>query len=567
MSMKSPKAIFILYMSVSFVIIMLLQFIFPSEEAPLPLYYFVWRFNNGLKDFLYMLPSLILSGILIPFGLLYYDESFSSYSPNFLKLMRGPIIIAIASSLLYVCSVFLFTPLSQRYSKTMRSQAKLFTLAKEKMQINIALFQLSDADPFINACMSIWAKNPEIISMLETLNIIDEQATSKREVYLTPTDEPIINRAYANAQQTLDMAREAFREKRYYDAHWLSTLASRLSQNNSQRAEAVSLAQEAWNEIGDLKETENFQLYYLKRDAYDAFLAENWVKAFYALKKITAHVTEDSEINNFLAITINEMKNIAFFVDELEQIKPISFDNALFSLPYMGGRIVIRIKELSIHKGHSLGRNIEIVVLDNDGELLYQALAPYTKVIPMVEDNKTRFILQALDRNNESSVWETIFSPSDFSASYLTVDIDYEDFLALAKLSSSGVDELYVSELFRAAHNYGSFGYLKSVFYSELLYRFIEAMLFMPITIIVLCIGWHYRARGSTHIFVIVFCFIAPFIFTVLLSCYRSILGSLVTSSVIFFGFPLSVFLFIVADIALFISSLILLARQNPQKP
>lgn len=569
---KSPLGLFIIYLAVSFLLIVLFQFVFPADEAPLRIYFFIWRCNNGLEDFLYLLPALILSGILIPFGLLYYDDSFSLYSPRFLNLMKGPIVTAIAAALLYVCSVFLFVPLSQQAAAAMRFQARLFTEARERVLIHAVRLEWAQAIPFINTCERIWPNNPDINSILETVDIRDESITSvlssRRTVpYSSPEAPPANNYdGPATAGGAISMAREALEEERYYDAHWLATLALRLAQSKSQeQAQAASLADAAWQAIGIVPELESHDLYNRKRDGYDAFLAENWIKAYYIFDWFIEHSLNDSEIDNFFAITLNEIQNCAFFVDELEQLKMQIFNNLLLSIPdtSSGSRIILRMEELSIQNGYSSGRNVEIIVLDSTNTVRLEVKADYSKVVPVLINNQpqTRFILQALGRYDEELRWDPVFSPSEFAAGYLTFDITYNDFLALTKLSTSTVDQLSVLELFTAARQYSSFGYLKPIFYAELLYRFVEAMFFMPLTIIILAMGWRYRAKNYTRFFIIVFCLIAPVIFMILLSCYRSILNILIIGAIVSFGFPLSAVLFIAGDIMLFIGSLLVLAK------
>jgi hypothetical protein len=569
--LKSPAVIFIIYLVVSFLFIMLFQFLFPTEDSPLAVYAFIWRCTQGLADFLSLLPALILAGLLIPFGLLYYyDDNFSVYSARFLDLMKRPIVTALSAALLYVCSVFLFIPLTQQSLKTMRSQARLFTEAKEKIQIHIAQLEWSKALPFITICSRIWPDNPDINALLETVNIIDEKSVRPAPPFLRSV--PYISPQFpvgqqpVTAAQALTMAQAALDEERYYDAHWLATLALRLAPDKStEHPQAAALAARAWQAIGVVPKPEDYAFYNMKRDGYEACLAENWVKAHSILSQLIRHIPDDTEVNHFLAITLNEIQTHALFVDELEGMKVQTLMHPLFSVPdtESGGRFIIRMNRLSINNEYAYGWNTAVMALDSAGRVRFEAQATYSKIIPLLTGDKPhiRLILQALDRYNADSRWDPVFSPAEFAQGDLTFAMGYDDFLALARLSTSTVDQLSIPELLAAVRKYSPFGYLKPVFYAELLYRFIEAMLFMPITILILVMGWRYRARRRPYAFIIVFALIAPVIFTVLLSCYRGILNTTVIAVLVSLGFPLSAVLFTAADIVLFICSLVMLAK------
>jgi hypothetical protein len=553
--------------------VVVFRFVLLTEPVPLPRYFFQWRLIQGTLAFLHLFPAIAMAALVIPFGILYYDDSFPGFSPRFLELMKAPIITALVASLLYALSMFLFIPLAEEAVTTMRSHGRIFTLSKEKIITYFSQEDWSEALPFITLCNRIWPGEPELKELLANVDsyelfLKDDEETAPPVQTIVPRFS-ITEATPVTAAEALAMARESLQKNYYYDAHWQASLAERIARPGStEHSEATQLRLSAWDSI-QIIPVQDYEYYHLKRDGYDALLAGEWVKAYYIFNELTQKAIVDPEIDGFFGQVLQELTQSAFFMDEMDWIGGDLFSVSVptFSLPDTdnGGRFIITMEELSARSGYSFGRQAQIASFDSDNNLVYQVEAPYIKVMPAQVDGKPRIImvLQALGHHGRDNIWSPVWTPDNL-ATHITFAIDYDTFLFLAKLSIGSTDNLSLNELFTAARQYGAFGYLSSVFYTEALYRIIESLLFMPAVIFLLVFGWCYRAKhGISIIFFAILLVALPAVFYAILLIYRNILMALAIATVVSLGFWLSALIFMLLFAILFILSLIALVSQH----
>jgi lipopolysaccharide export LptBFGC system permease protein LptF len=114
-----------------------------------------------------------------------------------------------------------------------------------------------------------------------------------------------------------------------------------------------------------------------------------------------------------------------------------------------------------------------------------------------------------------------------------------------------------------AAARLGPYGWLPQVFQSELLYRFSDPLFFLPLSILVIAVGWRYRARKRSLYLGIPMLGILPVVFNGAVYYYRELLSNLGDWAVITLGFLPAIYLFAGTIIFLFLASLIILASQH----
>ena len=284
-SFLTPQAIFVYYMLASALGIMIFRLIFQGENPPIPPFTRSWRLNQGVLDLLTLYPALVMSALVIPFGLRAdAGESSSRLSPAFLKRLTGHIIIAISAAVIYGLLFFLVLPMVQDNRTNMHSQGQLYRLAQERARDHAAAGDWSQVSQFVNICEGIWPGSPE----MEKLKDDAEAETDKLRILrdgeiaaaMAETDhrEAALSglpgqRQPVSAREALTMAETARQEERYYDAHWLATLAGRQAKPGSPEAvEAARAATLAWNKLNELapnaREVKISELYRLKQSGY-----------------------------------------------------------------------------------------------------------------------------------------------------------------------------------------------------------------------------------------------------------------------------------------------------------
>jgi hypothetical protein len=368
------------------------------------------------------------------------------------------------------------------------------------------------------------------------------------------------------------MAETAIKEERYYDAHWLATLGSRLAaEGSAETGAAARLASRAWNAVNSLeptsRESRAYQIYHLKRDGYEALAGGDWIPAYYIFLELLSLTPEDPDIAKYLSISEQGTIQAAFFSDEMELSTGEIYTNAVFSLPLGAGRAVMRLSSLSLLPDSAYGTGAEILAFDRDGRPAWRIEAPYVKILPFSLDSGPRIsvLMRALDRTDKTKRWEPLVrslgekAPQDARISF---SLRWDDFLLLPDLRL-GPEDLSVSSLIAASRIAGNYGYLPQVLEAEIIRRFAEPAVFLPIAVLVLVIAWRYRAMKRPRYLGIPMMAVLPVVFNGAIHFYRSCLNNLGIWTVITFGFTLGIIAFTVGVLVFFILSLVLLAAQH----
>ncbi|GHV61878.1 hypothetical protein AGMMS49587_07170 [Spirochaetia bacterium] len=585
----SPTAIFIYYIVLSALGIMAFRFIFMGENPPLPPVARKWRFAQGAFELLSLFPALAMTALVIPFGLMAESretgEGALRFSPVFFKRLTGPIITAITAAVIYGLLFFLVLPQVQDYRANMRFEGQLYQLSRERAEEHAALGEWSQVTQFINLCERIWPGSPGLAGLKVEADIRTEELRSHQDEenagapvetgYRDAVSAGIPGqRQPVSDREAITQAEKARQEERYYDAHWLATMAGRQAKPGSpEQAEAARVASLAWNSISSLApsayEKKLSDLYHLKQSGYEAMVAGEWIRAYYIFLELSKLTPADPDVANFLAKSDQETHEVAFFTDEMDRAAGEALTEAVYSIPIrpqtggVFGRGVLRFSSISYFSDVSYGFGLEFVSFDAAGRPETRFEAPYAKIIPMILNDQQRIVvmMRALDRYDKTKRWEPVWE-SPAGDTQIILDMNYENFLLLSRVKR-GVDNLSVGELFTAAKNLGPYGYIPQVFEAEAIYRLCEPLIFLPIAIFTIIIGWRYRAKKRPRYIAVPMLFVLPLVFNGLVHFYRHILNTLGTWTVLSLGFSSATVIFPVGIGVLFVISLISLAFQH----
>jgi hypothetical protein len=594
----SPAGIFFIYMLVCALGIMGFRFMFPGEAAPIPYFSRSWRIVRGLLDLIDLFPALSMSALVVPFGrALFSGEDYSSFSPRFFATIKGPVLIAVSAAAVYGLLFFLALPLVQDRAANMRAEGSLYRLAKARAQSRSQEGEWLETAQFIAVCERIWPESPE-------LNNLKDQASVHLEAYRFEEDAELEaardagdaefrsagfsalpgQRQPVNITEALTMGETALTEERYFDAHWLATLAGRLARPDSpESANAAGLAGRAWNKIQSLaptaRESRLYSIFRLKQSGYEAMVSGDWIRAFYIFQELLDLTPNDPDAVNFFAKSEQGAKEIAFFIDEMELTVGEILTGAVFSLPVdnvkgLPGRAVLRFSGLSTFADYSYGMDMEYLSFDGDARPASRLEAPYAKILPIRLDERPRtlILMRALDRHDRDRRWEPRWAadpavpPAPGEAvpgeTRLLLDIGYEDFLLLSFVRR-GLGDLHMGELFAAAKNLGSSGYLPQVFEAEILYRLSVPLFFLPMSILAIILGWRFRAGKRPRYVFIPLALILPLVFYGLVRLYQNVINTAGIWAVISLGFSGALIAAIAVLALLFVLFLIILAAQH----
>ncbi|MDR2662170.1 MAG: hypothetical protein LBC31_04150 [Treponema sp.] len=589
-------AVFFLYGAAAFIAVCGYRFLF-SSPAPLAYFTVPWYVFNGIITFIHLFPAVAFSALVIPFGLKehsaggYAGATFvgnKGFSPLFLKYLTWPVITASAAAVLYGVLFFLVLPLSQGALLSMQNRAELYNQAKAKAESKAADKNWAEASQFIALCERIWPGGEEIEklkagitnelsayrqSLAESRRAAEPPALEEVPVWLGIPGDPV------NAADALQLAEEAFSRERYYDAHWLATLAQRLARpGNAEISAAAALASRAWEKIAALEpnaqEKERYTLYRMKRDGYEAKVAGDWISAFYIFQELAVLTPDDPDVAKYLEESKNGITQVAFFIDELDLAIGNILAGPVFSLPGQeGGRIVLRFASLASLPDYSYAWGGEALAADPQGNLRFRVSTDYAKLIPVIamdgEGNSVKrvaLLLRTLDRTNREQQWEPVWTEGDpdpaSGSSQIVLGVDYDDFLLLSKMKR-GTEGLTLQELFTAEKSFDGYGYAGEAFKAEILRRLADPVFFLPMAVLAMILGWRYRTQKKPRYVYVPMLGILPLVFYGAVMLYRHVLDSLVVWLSLYSSLSGAMLCLTAGAAVCFILTLVLLAAQH----
>jgi len=576
---SKPQYIFLIYVAAASLLIMAFRFIFPGAEAPLPIYARDWRLIKGMLEIFNFFPALALSALVIPFGLASFEENYASFSDMFFKRLVSSVITAIIAAGVYCLIFFLAYPYVKSNEENMRFSGALYDLAKKNAFDSRDEGEWFEASQFIAICDRVWINSPELADLRTEVTsatggyLYEGRPASRFSSPGTPHTVEVTSLSDdfqpVDATEAIEMARTAFENERYFDAHWLSNLGERLAvRGSAQAANAVRLASESWNMISSLApnqaELRNFDLYNLKLSGYLAMGTGEWIRAFYIFQELMSLTPADPDVSKFLAASEQSAKRTAFFIDEMELSTGEILNGAVFSIPGEDERKVLRFASLTLSDDVAYGFGFDYMNIDDNSSLRANASSRYVKLVPFTMDGKHRILAMthALERSNEDIFYNSIWTLGSEPAGGIILDISYEDFQLLAKVRQ-GLSKLQLNDLFIVAENLDNSGYVNQIFEAEILNRLGSALFFLPIAIFIIIIAWRYRARKKPRYLFVLMLPALPVVFHGFVFMYRAVFNTLGIWLVISIGFVSALIIFFIIFAAALFVSLIVLSAQH----
>jgi len=584
--LRAPHFIFIFYVLVSALLIMIFRYIFPGSESPLPIYMHNWRLLRGVLDLIDLFPALVFSALVVPFGMAAgtasFEENYQSFSDVFFKRLLVSVITAICAAVVYGLIFFLVLPMLKNYDENLRFSGELYQLAKKNAYERRDSGDWQEASQFLAICENIWFNNPELNDLRDDIeiNLVRLQSEESREragarQAITSTSEwrgadtsPLSGGSVDSPQEALTMYTVAMREERYFDAHWLATIAGRLAREGSpEQATAARLAGEAWNMISsqapNQREARLYQIYNLKVSGYQAMNSGDWIRAYYIFLELLSLTPDDPDAADFLAKSEQGATEYAFFLDEMLSMGEI-LTGAVFSLPSGTGRSALRFLNLTTSEDVAYVIGFEYMDFDINSNLLTSVSAPYAKLLPFNLDEKPQVLVltHVLDRYNKDKSYEGQWLVGRKTAGGIILDVSYEELLLLSDVRR-GLSNLQIDDLFTSSEKLGSLGYVSQIFQAEIINRLGSVLFFLPMAIFVIILGWRYRAKAKPRYLFVLLLPVLPVVFHGFVFMYRSVINICGIWLVLSLGFTAALIVLIASIAVLLFTSLIILAAQH----
>ncbi|MDR2842663.1 MAG: hypothetical protein LBV52_05625 [Spirochaetaceae bacterium] len=571
----SPAGICLLYPLVSGIIIIIFRLIFPRNDGVLlDCFKTGSALTNGFIDFCLLFPALFMTALIIPFGKKPQEKiKYGRFSSELMNFFKPSIISSIIAVLVYGILFLALRPLASDYQVDIKVKSQLYRISKEKC-IQFAERELWDeAANFMAICEGIWNSSPELTDIREQIIISLEKKmygrVPKKQIavvdYLPGQIHPV------DAREALNFAQKAYDEGKYYDAHWLANLAKRLAKDGQiEQTQAERLSSVAWNAISHLEpaqeELDRFSIYQQKRNGYEAMNSEDWTRAYYIFMSLSKEAPDDPDIQKFLLMSAEGINRSAFFFDEMESHTGEQLVNAVFSIPTAEnrGRIVLRFAALTSTADFCYGKGLELAAFDELHKPLFRVEAQYVKILPVSlgSSAKTEIYLRAIDRYDESKHWDPVWSENKNPDYQILLDIPFDDFL-LASVAGGNYSDFYLKDLWNSANSLDRFGYVPQVFQGEILRSVMEPMLFLPLTMFTIIIGWTLRTRKRARYSFYPMFLILPLVLNVFIDIVRQVSYEIEMFTILSFGFTAAITMCVAGAAVLFIIMLLLLASQH----
>jgi hypothetical protein len=533
--------------------------------------------TRGLLDFISVYPAIFMSAQFIPFRRIPLMDSawYQRFSPKFFKLLRPQLIAALVSAIVYGLLFFLVRPVCVGYQIDIRAESALFAEAKEKTILYANKEDWIEASEFMSVCENIWPLSSELAGLREAVDIGLSRIIYSRGKPENPLPAGAGSGAKpVDGQSAFAMAEDFMAKERYYDAHRLAVIAERLFAPGSVEAVRASrLAGAAWNAIESLApnagQLKQYDFYRRKQEGYEAMNSGEWVRAYYIFRGLIEEDANDPDVRNFFELSAEGMSQIAFFNGEMNERLGLEISAPVFSLPLFEaeGRAVMRLSSLSTMADYSYGRNFEIAAFDSEQNPLYSVEAPYVKFLPFYINEKTFTLvyLQAFSRDYENMRWGPLWRgspPPNAPENQIILAISYEDFL-LASSAGKNMDSFFLSDIWLLSERLANYGYLPEVYHAEIISNIMKPLLFLPLMMFSLIIGWQMRGKKRYSSAVLPMFFVLPLVLTCLIQVLRRVIDIYSVFSVLSFGFTVSLALGVVTAALLFVLGVVLLAAQR----
>jgi hypothetical protein len=224
----------------------------------------------------------------------------------------------------------------------------------------------------------------------------------------------------------------------------------------------------------------------------------------------------------------------------------------------------MRFTALSVFADYAYGFGAEFISFDGENRILSHFTAPYAKILPITLNSRhqTLMLMQVLDRYNKDKHWEPVWAVPAAGDNQIILEIDYETFHLLAQVRQ-GMGDLSLGQIFNSAKSLETYGYIPQVFQSEIIHRLSEPLFLFPMAILVIILGWRFKALKRPRYAIAPMLFVLPLVFNGVVYFYRYILNILGIWTVLSLGFSAALLIYTAGAGILFVLSLIMLASQR----
>ena len=579
------------FLIIGFVLCLVFGFLYPHPVELINSAVFPYKFLSGLQYFLAFLPALFFAGFIISLAVHFghnAEGGFKRFSKATLERYKLVIITSLICAFILTLSNECFSILIKNKKENLINRPKIIT---EYVKVGNNLLNqgyCNRALNYANAALKLEPNSKEASILKDKATVeINRMETSNLhfKLYENDIESDTVDRVLINPEQISEVytlyqkAVECFNNEEWFNAHYYATLGINLATpKDPNLSNLKDIANEAWNNLTEfvkLQKSEDQNHFEKKYEGYLALHQKDDLKAYYIFKELSTTSRElsiDPDVNFYLDVAENRIREKYFFVDETFEQESFEYaNNIYFAYDYKdGSKDIVYFKGVTSveETGNSIQylRDLTIVTIDKDKEVYRTVKVPYAKVLPVsVEslnettkqlleiDEKTKSIpylmLNSIGRSDPSIKITPTFTYATEqnvpNPSFLILPIPFDDFILLEK-NTINPDTLSLIDLVKFVNIAEKYGFAETIFVQVLMNRLLFPLWILIILIFTATFAWHNRIGDSQYFkfswifsfpFIILLCMayykIAMFVFMLnnyaLIVCFKNSLGIVAT--------------------------------------
>lgn len=583
------------FLIIGFVLCLVFGFLYPHPVELINSAVFPYKFLSGLQYFLAFLPALFFAGFIISLAVHFghnAEGGFKRFSKATLERYKLVIITSLICAFVLTLSNECFSILIKNKKENLINRPKIIT---EYVKVGNNLLNqgyYNRALNYANAALKLEPNSKEASILKDKATVeINRMETSNLhfKLYENDIESNTVDRVLINPEQISEVytlyqkAVECFDNEEWFNAHYYATLGINLATpKDPNLSNLKDIANEAWNNLTEfvkLQKSEDQNHFEKKYEGYLALHQKDDLKAYYIFKELSTTSRElsiDPDVNFYLDVAENRIREKYFFVDETFEQESFEYaNNIYFAYDYKdGSKDIVYFKGVTTveETGNSIQylRDLTIVTIDKDKEVYRTVKVPYAKVLPVsVEslnettkqlleiDEKTKSIpylmLNSIGRSDSSIKITPTFTYATEqnvpNPSFLILPIPFDDFILLEK-NTINPDTLSLIDLVKFVNIAEKYGFAETIFVQVLMNRLLFPLWILIILIFAATFAWHNRIGDSQYFkfswifsfpFIILLCMayykIAMFVFMLnnyaLIVCFKNSLG--IVAAIVFY--------------------------------
>lgn len=583
------------FLIIGFVLCLVFGFLYPHPVELINSAVFPYKFLSGLQYFLAFLPALFFAGFIISLAVHFghnAEGGFKRFSKATLERYKLVIITSLICAFVLTLSNECFSILIKNKKENLINRPKIIT---EYVKVGNNLLNqgyCNRALNYANAALKLEPNSKEASILKDKATVeINRMETSNLhfKLYENDIESNTVDRVLINPEQISEVytlyqkAVECFNNEEWFNAHYYATLGINLATpKDPNLSNLKDIANEAWNNLTEfvkLQKNEDQNHFEKKYEGYLALHQKDDLKAYYIFKELSTTSRElsiDPDVNFYLDVAENRIREKYFFVDETFEQESFEYaNNIYFAYDYKdGSKDIVYFKGVTSveETGNSIQylRDLTIVTIDKDKEVYRTVKVPYAKVLPVsVEslnettkqlleiDEKTKSIpylmLNSIGRSDSSIRITPTFTYATEqnvpNPSFLILPIPFDDFILLEK-NTINPDTLSLIDLVKFVNIAEKYGFAETIFVQVLMNRLLFPLWILIILIFAATFAWHNRIGDSQYFkfswifsfpFIILLCMayykIAMFVFMLnnyaLIVCFKNSLG--IVAAIVFY--------------------------------